>query len=148
MKAVRWLVSIALAIVFFSAAGRTQTQSSPTVGLRIIVVNSAGEAQQILEQLQGGADFATLARQKSIDSTAGDGGSMGKVDPATLRVELRDGLSGVQAGQISGVIKISSGYAILKVESADATADQTSPPAAAPASGCSTPCSHLPAEAM
>ncbi len=135
MKAVRWLASIALAIVFFSAAGRTQTQSSPPVGLRIIVVNSAGEAQQILEQLKSGADFATLARQKSIDSTAGDGGSMGKVDPATLRVELRDGLSGVQAGQISGVIKISSGYAILKVESADSTAGPSSPPAAAPASG-------------
>ena len=102
MKSVRWLASIALAIVFFSSAGRAQTQSS-TVGLRIIVVNSASEAQQILEQLKGGADFATLARQKSIDSTAGDGGSMGKVDPATLRVELRDGLIGLQAGEISGV---------------------------------------------
>jgi hypothetical protein len=40
---------------------------------------------------------------------------MGMTDPAKLRPELRDALRGVAPGQISGIAKIPSGYAILKV---------------------------------
>jgi len=40
---------------------------------------------------------------------------MGRLDPASLRSELRDALKGVGPGQISSVIRIQSGFAILKV---------------------------------
>ena len=54
--------------------------------------------KQILENLKKGEDFAALAKQKSTDATADDGGYMGKVDPATLRPELREALKGVRPG--------------------------------------------------
>jgi peptidyl-prolyl cis-trans isomerase D len=57
-------------------------------------VGSADEAQRILESLKKGEDFAALAKQKSTDATADDGGYMGKIDPATLRPELREALNG------------------------------------------------------
>lgn len=65
--------------------------------MRIIVVDAADEAAGILQQLKAGADFAALARQKSTDATAVDGGLLGQVDPATLRPELRDALQGYAA---------------------------------------------------
>ena len=39
---------------------------------------------------------------------------MGDVDPSALRAELRDALQGLGAGQLSPVIKLPAGYAILK----------------------------------
>jgi tetratricopeptide (TPR) repeat protein len=92
-----------------------QNTSLPVVDLRIIVVNSAAEAQTILERLKKGEDFAALAREKSIDATSVDGGDMGQLDPTTLRSELRNALQGVAPGQITAVIKLPSGYSILKV---------------------------------
>jgi tetratricopeptide (TPR) repeat protein len=92
-------------------------QDPPTsIELRIIVVNSQTEAEQLVQQLKTGGDFVALARQKSIDPSASDGGSLGRMDPETMRTELRDALKGAVPGQIKGPIKIPTGYAILKVE--------------------------------
>jgi tetratricopeptide (TPR) repeat protein len=94
-----------------------QDEAPAAVALRIIVVNSAAEAQTILARLKQGEDFAALAKEKSIDATSVEGGDMGKVDPATLRSELRDALRGSAPGQITGIIKLPSGYSILKIQS-------------------------------
>jgi parvulin-like peptidyl-prolyl isomerase len=40
---------------------------------------------------------------------------MGDVDPKLLRAELRDALQVLEPGKLSGIVKIPSGYAILKV---------------------------------
>ena len=100
------------------AAQSTSSSSTPAasgVPLRIIVVSTAAEADQILARLKSGEDFAVLAKEKSTDPTADSGGYMGIVDPGMLRSELRNALAGVQAGGISSVAHISAGYAIVKV---------------------------------
>jgi tetratricopeptide (TPR) repeat protein len=86
-----------------------------TVVLRLVVVDSADEAARIQTQLKTGADFAAIAREKSTDATAVDGGLLGQVDPATLRPELRDALQGLHPGDLSPIVKLPSGYALLKV---------------------------------
>jgi len=85
------------------------------VAVRVIVVDAADEAARILHQLQSGADFAALARDKSTDATSADGGLLGRVDPATLRPELRDALHDLRPGELSRIVKLPSGYAILKI---------------------------------
>ena len=89
--------------------------SAGTIPVRIIVVDSADAAAKIVAELKRGADFAVLAREKSTDATALDGGSLGQVDPATLRPELRGALEGLHPGDISGIVKLPTGYAVLKV---------------------------------
>lgn len=112
------------------SAGFAQNSPSSNPGLRIIVASSAEQAQGILERLKKGEDFAALAKQKSVDATADDGGYMGRVDPATLRPELREALKGIAPGQITGVIKVPSGFAILKVLAAtESVADKNANPA-------------------
>ena len=88
---------------------------SAAVPLRIIVVNTAAEADAVEKRLNQGEDFAVLAKEKSTDPTADAGGYMGIMDPAALRPELRDAVGSLKAGDISRVVHISSGFAILKM---------------------------------
>jgi tetratricopeptide (TPR) repeat protein len=117
-SALRWRLSIALLLLSLFAAFGFQSLTNPqpgSVALRIIVVNSQKEAQQILERLKGGEDFATLAKDKSTDPTANEGGYLGEMGTAKLRLELQDALKGVGPGQLSAVVRIPAGYAILQV---------------------------------
>jgi tetratricopeptide (TPR) repeat protein len=92
------------------------TGDSPKqVQLRIIVAPSNEAAQRILQRLNQGEDFAVLAKQLSTDSTADAGGYMGKLDPSSLRHEISDALRGLSPGQVTPVVQIPSGFAILKV---------------------------------
>jgi tetratricopeptide (TPR) repeat protein len=105
-----------LALVVFAPG---QEQTSNAIPLRLLVLNSAEEAARVRAELEKGVDFAVLAREKSVDATSLDGGLLGKVDPSTLREEIRSALRGLAAGQISPVFRIPSGFAIVKVLTSD-----------------------------
>src|SRR6266496_6844760 len=101
-----WLRSWALvfaALVF--AVPLTGQNSNKSVSARIIVVPDATQAQQILDRLQHGEDFAVLAREKSVDPTADSGGYMGTIEVSSLRSELRQAVAGLQPDQISKVVR-------------------------------------------
>lgn len=117
----RWLrvwalpvvLCVAAAVVGYAQQGAKQDSKQEEIG--ILVVDSSAEAQQVLAQLKAGMDFAVLAREKSADATAVDGGSMGELDPNELRAELRDAVQGLKPGQYSPVVRLGQGYAILTV---------------------------------
>jgi hypothetical protein len=92
-----------------------QNTGTDEVELQVIVVRSPEEAQQVIERLKKGTDFSQLAREKSIDPTAENGGFMGRLSLGALRGELRDALKGVGPGQIAPTVHLPSGYTILKV---------------------------------
>jgi tetratricopeptide (TPR) repeat protein len=117
LSALRFLLSplLVAASCFSVPASFAQNAQHQPIGVQIIVVPSTKEAQQILDRLKAGEDFATVAKQKSTDATAEDGGYLGKVDPSTLRPELRDAIAGLEPGKFSGIVKLPSGYAILKI---------------------------------
>jgi len=93
----------------------TQNSNSNEIPLQVIVVRTPEEAQLLTDQLRKGADFTQLAREKSIDPTSNSDGYMGRLSPTTLRSELRDALRGIGPGQITPIVHLPSGYAILKV---------------------------------
>jgi tetratricopeptide (TPR) repeat protein len=131
VRFVTGLVFFVLLIASFSCPHTLLAQEkSSTAGLCIIVVGSPDEAQRILDRLKRGEDFAALAKSKSTDATADDGGYMGQIDPATLLPELRDVLKGASPGQITGVIKLPSGYAIVKILATGESPDSKSATAA------------------
>src|SRR5262245_32948607 len=88
------LLLIVLVCVAYRPAATQAPSPSPSLSIRIIVVNSADEAQRIAERVRAGENFAVLAKTLSIDPSANDGGLIGPVDPSTLRPELRDALQG------------------------------------------------------
>ncbi|MGB6941766.1 MAG: FG-GAP-like repeat-containing protein [Bryobacteraceae bacterium] len=105
---------VVLALILFSQVARTGDDAN-AIPVRLIVVNSAEDAQAIENRLKAGADFAVLAREQSVDPTSSNGGFLGKIDPASLRDELRDGLRALQPGQLSNIVQLPSSYAILQV---------------------------------
>ena len=113
--------STAIVFAFILLAGigpkplSPQNAASPPVDLGIIVTSTESEATDVLKQLNAGWDFGVLAKEKSIDSTAIDGGYMGKQSIDQLRPDLRDALAGRTTGQISSIVPMSSGFAILKI---------------------------------
>jgi tetratricopeptide (TPR) repeat protein len=100
------------------AANQLKAQTGDTsqaMDIGIIVTPTMADAEKVLKQLNSGTDFAVLAKEKSIDATASDGGYLGKVSTAQLRTELRNALLGHKAGQLTDVVRLPSGFAILKV---------------------------------
>jgi parvulin-like peptidyl-prolyl isomerase len=97
------------------------TQSVPTeaeqVHARHILVASEQEARDLLGQLQGGADFASLAREHSLDpSTKESGGDLGFFPRGTLVVpEVEDVAFSLSVGQNSDVVHSAMGYHIVQV---------------------------------
>ncbi len=60
------------------------------IRLRHIVLVDASAAEQLRRELAAGADFGNLAIRFSSGPSAAQGGDIGWVDPADLRVELRE----------------------------------------------------------
>jgi tetratricopeptide (TPR) repeat protein len=91
------------------------SESSHSIELGIIVMPTREGAEAALKQLKAGADFSVLAKEKSIDATAVDGGYMGKLEPNQLRIELRDALNKHRMGDLTNVVQLPSGFAFLKI---------------------------------
>ena len=102
-------------LVLLMNSGLGQGPPAATVGMRLIVVASFEEAEAVLRLLDKGGDFETLAKERSTDPTATDGGYLGKLHPGTLRPELRDALQSVAIGNHTGAVRIPTGYAILEL---------------------------------
>src|SRR5262249_5709602 len=120
--------SLLCALLCTSLCIRAFAQATPSThqrSLRIIVVADESAARQILERLVRGEDFAALAKEKSIDPTAQAGGNMGLVDPNSLRSELRETLQGLTPGQVSKIVHIPEGYAILETIPTSQAAENT-----------------------
>jgi hypothetical protein len=86
-----------------------------SVSFRIIVVESADAAERVREQLANGENFVALARKVSVDPTASNGGLVGPISLSDLRPQLRSALQELPEGQLSGVVRLPTGYAILKI---------------------------------
>jgi tetratricopeptide (TPR) repeat protein len=99
-----------------SGQGNAQAPDTPhPMNLGIIVTPAMADAEAVLKQLKAGTDFSVLAKEKSIDATASDGGYLGNLTPDQLRPELREALRGREVGQLTDVVQLPSGFAILKV---------------------------------
>src|SRR5207302_232632 len=68
-----------------------------------------------LERLKKGEKFSTVAAQMSIDPTASNGGYVGEAEVASLRPELRAAVESLQPEQVSGVVRVPTGFVISKL---------------------------------
>lgn len=74
--------------------------------------------QALYARLRGGEDFATVAQEYSEDpKTAAGGGDMGFIPASALdsNPQLKQVVPSLRRGQISGIIRTSAGYHIIKL---------------------------------
>jgi peptidyl-prolyl cis-trans isomerase C len=83
-----------------------------------ILVATEDEAKALIEQLNGGADFAALAKEKSTDKGSGaNGGALGWFAKDVMVKEFADAAFAMQPGDTSKApVKSQFGFHIIKLE--------------------------------
>lgn len=78
-----------------------------------IVYKTRREAEEALKKLKSGADFATLARNESVDRASAARG--GKMQPFSPKDSLGANVARLKVGELSDIIKTDYGYHIIKI---------------------------------
>jgi peptidyl-prolyl cis-trans isomerase C len=86
------------------------------VRARHILVESEDEAKQLAEELKKGGDFADLAKKKSKDPGASDGGDLGYFTKEQMVPEFSKVAFELEPGKISDPVKSQFGWHVIKVE--------------------------------
>jgi peptidyl-prolyl cis-trans isomerase C len=93
-----------------------QIASEQEVRARHILVETEDEAKAIKAELDKGADFAELAKKKSKDPGASDGGDLGFFTKDQMVPEFSAVAFALEPGKISDPVKSQFGWHIIKVE--------------------------------
>ena len=94
-----------------------QTPNEEEVHARHILVPTEGEAKEISKaQLKKGTDFATLAKEKSKDPGAAEGGDLGYFTKEQMVPEFAEAAFKLEKGQTSDPVKTQFGWHIIKLE--------------------------------
>jgi len=85
--------------------------------VRHIVLETETQAQDALKSLRAGADFATLAKDKSLDNSKQNGGSLGWLLPNQLIPPLANVVVNLNKGAFSAApIATSAGWQLIKLD--------------------------------
>lgn len=90
----------------------------PEVHARHILVDSEAEAQDIIKQINAGADFAKLAKEKSSDHGSADssGGDLGWFKKGEMVPEFADAAFSLKPGQLDDKpVKSQFGWHVIQV---------------------------------
>jgi peptidyl-prolyl cis-trans isomerase C len=93
-----------------------QITGEQEVHARHILVETEDEAKQVADELKKGADFAELAKKKSKDPGAADGGDLGFFTKDQMVPEFSTVAFALEPGKISDPVKSQFGWHIIKVE--------------------------------
>ncbi len=93
-----------------------QMANEEEVHARHILVSTEDEAKAIEAELKKGADFAALAKEKSKDPGAAEGGDLGYFTKDQMVPEFAEAAFKLDKGQISDPVHTQFGWHIIKVE--------------------------------
>jgi peptidyl-prolyl cis-trans isomerase C len=93
-----------------------QIAGEQEVHARHILVETEDEAKAIEAELKKGADFAELAKKKSKDPGAADGGDLGFFTKDQMVPEFSTVAFALEPGKISDPVKSQFGWHVIKVE--------------------------------
>ena len=93
-----------------------QITGDQEVRARHILVETEAEAKAVEEELKKGADFAELAKKKSKDPGASEGGDLGFFTKDQMVPEFSAVAFALEPGKISDPVKSQFGWHVIKVE--------------------------------
>lgn len=91
-----------------------------------ILVETAEEAEAIKAELAAGADFAELAKARSIDTGSGaNGGSLGWFGPGVMVKPFEDAVLAATVGEVTGPVQSDFGFHLILVTETRVAANPT-----------------------
>ena len=103
----------------YYARHETLFRTGQRVHVRHIVVASEAEAQQTLDLLGAGGDFAALAGARNVDVSRRADGDLGWVKRGVMVRAFEDAAFALEVGRRSGIVKTSFGFHVLRAEEID-----------------------------
>tara|TARA_B100000242_G_scaffold61346_1_gene36936 strand:- start:1421 stop:2662 length:1242 start_codon:yes stop_codon:yes gene_type:complete len=100
----------------FLATDETLSALDPELLVRQILVKNLSTANEVIELLDNGSDFAEIAKEKSISSNAQSGGLMNWRKAVDMPELFEKALVNQSIGFISEPLESGSGYHILQLE--------------------------------
>ncbi|MGI6643142.1 MAG: peptidylprolyl isomerase [Bacillota bacterium] len=87
-----------------------------SISVRLMTLATSDEANAVLAELKAGGDFASIAKEKSIDTATSDmGGDMGWVVKGDLPEELESIAFAMEKDDLSEPIETEDGWVIIQV---------------------------------
>jgi peptidyl-prolyl cis-trans isomerase C len=81
-----------------------------------ILVTTEDEAKAIKQELDNGADFATLAKEKSTGPSGPNGGDLGWFSAGMMVKPFEDAVTALKPGEVSGPVQTQFGWHVIKLE--------------------------------
>lgn len=81
-----------------------------------ILVADEQVAKDLKAQIDGGADFAELAKANSTDGSAANGGDLGWFGVGMMVKPFEDAVVAMQPGQVAGPVQTQFGWHLIKLE--------------------------------
>ena len=101
------------AIQEFYEGAYLQDQSAEEYNASHILVDTEEEAAAIVEELNGGADFAAVAAEKSTGPSGPNGGALGWFGPGMMVPEFQTAVETLDVGAISDPVQTQFGWHVI-----------------------------------
>lgn len=96
---------------------RVAKLASKEYNARHILLKKEDEAKAVIKEIEGGADFEKLAKEKSTGPSATNGGSLGWFKAQTMVPAFSNAVKTMKKGEVSKVpVKTQFGYHVIKLE--------------------------------
>ena len=89
----------------------------PKASARHILVATEQQCSTLKSQIEGGADFAAIAKQHSTCPSGRDGGALGSFSPGMMVPEFDKVVFSAPVGTVQGPVKTEFGYHLIEVTS-------------------------------
>jgi peptidyl-prolyl cis-trans isomerase C len=88
-----------------------------TAAARHILVKSEEACKDLKGKIEGGADFADMAKQHSECPSGRDGGALGEFSPGQMVPEFDTVVFNEEVGKVHGPVKTQFGYHLIEITS-------------------------------
>lgn len=80
-----------------------------------ILVETEAEAEELLAELEAGADFATLAQERSTGPSGPNGGALGWFTPDRMVQPFSRAVVAMEVGDVAGPVQTQFGFHVIKL---------------------------------
>ena len=89
----------------------------PRAKARHILVPTQTECEALKKQIEGGADFAEIAKKHSKCPSGRQGGALGEFVPGQMVAEFDSVVFSAELGKVHGPVKTQFGYHLIEITS-------------------------------
>lgn len=87
----------------------------PRAQARHILVPSQAEAENLKKEIEGGADFAEVAKKHSKCPSGRQGGALGEFGPGQMVKEFDTVVFSAEVGKVHGPVKTQFGFHLIEI---------------------------------